>query len=289
MSQAASADAIRHHYDVGTEFYALWLDPSLTYSAACFEPGTRPGPEDDARLPAAQLRKLDLAAERSAAPGKPRVLDIGCGWGGGLFRLVDQHRVQHATGLTLSLDQARHIQAKGHAQVTVAVEGFDTHRPATPYDAAICIGAFEHFARPQLPPEDKLACYRAFFEHSYRLLAPGAQLYLQTIAYGDAQASAAPTFLQQYVFPESDLPRLWEIMRAADGLFEVVSLDNHCEHYERTVKCWDRALRRHEREAVALTSADVVRRYRQYLRLAAIAFHQHTFVLYRIGLRRLGK
>src|SRR5438874_3944026 len=97
-SVGASAGAIQHHYDVGNPFYELWLDPTLTYSCARWEPG-------DA-LEEAQIRKLDLIIGLGGASGKARVLDIGCGWGSCLDRLVRHHRVGEAVGLTMSRSQA---------------------------------------------------------------------------------------------------------------------------------------------------------------------------------------
>ncbi|MDT3397407.1 class I SAM-dependent methyltransferase [Streptomyces sp. B1866] len=71
----ASATAIRGHYDVGDDFYALWLDPTLTYSCALWETG-------EESLEAAQARKADYLAEAARARVAGRVLDVGCGWGG---------------------------------------------------------------------------------------------------------------------------------------------------------------------------------------------------------------
>src|SRR5688572_25683389 len=93
----ASRSAIRHHYDLSNDFYALWLDPSMTYSSALWSDGDS--------LASAQRRKLDFHIEGARAPGAARVLDVGCGWGGLLQRAVDDWGVGHAVGLTLSQAQ----------------------------------------------------------------------------------------------------------------------------------------------------------------------------------------
>lgn len=282
----ATAAAIRFHYDVGTDFYRLWLDPTLTYSAALWN-GEPSLADDAADLREAQLRKLDFAVAQARARGVSRVLDVGCGWGGLLRRAVEAHGVGRATGLTLSDQQLEHVEAQRLAGVEVALQSFAEHRPQRAYDALFCIGAMEHFARPELAPSEKLQAYRTFFEWAADVLLPGRYLYLQTIAYGAAERAQSPTFLQREIFPESDLPRLWEISRAADGLFELVLLRNDRQDYERTVKLWDRALRRRQAQAAELSSQDTVKRYRTYLRLAAIGFHTGALALYRVTLRRL--
>src|SRR5712671_4640805 len=94
----ASQDAIAHHYDVGNDFYAMWLDPTMTYSCALWD--------DAADLHAAQLAKIDYHIAQARAHGADRVLDIGCGWGPTLHRLVSVGGVRNAVGLTLSKEQA---------------------------------------------------------------------------------------------------------------------------------------------------------------------------------------
>src|SRR5262244_820430 len=100
-SHGASVEAIRFHYDVGNDFYRLWLDPSMTYTCALFADG-----EQEDQLHEAQIRKMDYYIALTGAAGCENVLDIGCGWGGMLRRFVCDHGVAHAVGLTLSEAQA---------------------------------------------------------------------------------------------------------------------------------------------------------------------------------------
>src|SRR5215216_2672301 len=117
----ASSEAIQSHYDVGNEFYSLWLDPTLSYSGAMWEPGDT--------LETAQLRKIDFHIEQSGARGAERVLDVGCGWGGVLRRLVGAHGVEKAVGLTLSRAQAEWIAAFDIPNLEVRVESWSEHQP----------------------------------------------------------------------------------------------------------------------------------------------------------------
>ena len=140
----ASREAIRAHYDAGEDFFALWLGPELVYSAALFQDG------DD--LATAQIRKLDHHIAAAHAAGAARVLDVGCGWGAMLRRLVRHAGVGQAVGLTLSAAQAAWIGRTPTAGITVREESWRDHVPPAPYDAIISVGAFEHFAQPGMAP-----------------------------------------------------------------------------------------------------------------------------------------
>ena len=148
--RGASQDAIAHHYDVGNDFFALWLDRSRTYSCAWYD-------DDQPTLEEAQDRKHDRLIEQAHAAGARRVLDVGCGWGALLRRLVDHHGVGAATGLTLSVEQARSIAEHADDRIDVRVENWADHSPSEPYDAIISIGAFEHFAGYNMPRSGKKA------------------------------------------------------------------------------------------------------------------------------------
>src|SRR3984885_8896233 len=100
----ASRRAIEHHYDVGRDFYDLWLDSRRVYSCAYW-----PGALDD-DLDAAQTAKLAWHVTAAGADGAVRVLDVGCGWGALLGYLTAERGVGHVTGLTLSADQAQAAQ-----------------------------------------------------------------------------------------------------------------------------------------------------------------------------------
>lgn len=276
----ASRTAIRYHYDVGEDFYRLWLDETLTYSCAFWES------ESDS-LEAAQLRKLDYHAAQARVRGAERVLDIGCGWGSLIERLLTSHQVRHVTGLTLSATQQAHIQLKCSPGVEIAGESWIDHAPAARYQAIISIGAFEHFARPSQSEAEKLAGYRAFFQRCHDWLEPGGWFSLQTMSYENSRSEDFSEFFATSIFPESDLPRLSEIAAACDGLFEVVTLRNDRAHYARTLAEWRKRLRARRADAIARVGPEVVARYDQYLQLAMIGFHVGTMGLLRLGLRRI--
>lgn len=275
-----STEAIRHHYDVGNDFYALWLDETMTYSCALWE-----GAGDGSDLATAQRRKADLHVRQAGAAGAKAILDVGCGWGALLRRLVEHHGVQRAVGLTLSEAQAAHVRALGLPGVEVRTESWAKHQPDGKYDAIISIGAFEHFAQPTLSAAEKVEVYRDFLGRCRAWLTPKGGLSLQTIVYGSLRSEEASAFIQQEIFPDADLPRLGEIVAAADGLFEIVSLRNDRLDYARTCELWWKALRARRAEAVALVGEEVVTRYERYLKLSSVGFHMGKICLLRLALR----
>jgi cyclopropane-fatty-acyl-phospholipid synthase len=277
----ASQDAIAHHYDVGNDFYGLWLDPTMTYSCALW---------DDARdLETAQLAKLDYHITEARAKGSERVLDIGCGWGPTLNRLVTTHGVRHAVGLTLSKEQAAHVRARAWPGVDVQIASWAEHVPTAPYDAIVSIGAFEHFARREQSPADKLRGYRTFFRRCHDWLKPGGFMSLQTISYENSRSEDFSEFFAKEIFPESDLPRLSDIAIATETLFEVARLRNDREHYARTASEWRKRLRPCRAQAVANFGEVLVARYEKFLQLLAIGCHTGTMGLLRLTLRRIDR
>jgi cyclopropane-fatty-acyl-phospholipid synthase len=281
----ATLQAIQQHYDVGNEFYRLWLDSSLSYSGAIWQPGDS--------LDAAQLRKVDYHIAAAQAANAGRVLDIGCGWGAVLHRLVQQAGVGQAVGITLSQAQADWIAQQRWPHTEVRVENWLDHVPAQPYDAIISIGAFEHFAGVEDSDEKRIEGYRAFFRKARSWLRRDGRMSLQTFAYGnlrsreEAHRSAGTRFLASEIFPETDPPRLSDIAVAIDGAFEIELLRNDRKDYARTCMAWLKRLRAARSQAAALVGADVVSRYERYLQLSTLGFETGNLLLLRITLRRI--
>lgn len=283
----ASLTAIQDHYDLSNDFYALWLDREMVYSGALFW-------KEDEALEEGQLNKLDYHIEQARAHGARRVLDIGCGWGACLRRLIDAAGVEEVVGLTLSAAQAAYIRAAGDPRIQAHVENWQDHEPSVPYDAIISVGAFEHFARIDYDETQKVDSYRAFFKYCQEvLLRPGGHMSLQTFAYGSTRSRAeavseqATRFLAQEIFRETDPPHLANIAEAIQSTFEIVALRNDRLDYARTLRIWMDRLKKRRREAVGLVGEEVVERYERYLRYSFMGFQTGNLDLYRITLRRL--
>jgi cyclopropane-fatty-acyl-phospholipid synthase len=282
----ASAEAVRSHYDVSNEFYAAWLDPTMMYTSGVWSPGDPPD------LQAAQARKIDFFGDLLVPEPGARVLDVGCGWGGALRRLVAQRAVARAVGLTLSPAQAELIAADPIPGADIRVESWTDHVPTGPYDAIVSFGAFEHFARDGTTGPARVATYRRFFARCSDWLVPGGRLGLETIAHDGAPDTAEPLGrgpLGDFVldlFPESICPHLSEVVLGFEPWFEVELLRSDPEDFARTFRAWQVRLREREADAVAMVGAATVRRFRRYLAASEAQFRMRTITNYRLVLHR---
>jgi len=276
---AASPAAVRAHYDVSNEFYRLWLGPTMAYSS-----GLWTGEES---LEEAQLAKLDFFARRVAPGPGARVLDVGCGWGANLRRLVQVHGAAEAVGLTLSEAQREYA-----GDVDVRLEGWQEHVAEAPYDAITSYGAFEHFAADGSTSAQRGVAYRAFFERCFEWLVEDGRLGLETIAHDDAPDTSAPlgrgplgAFVLQ-LFPESLCPHLGEVVLGFEPWFEVEVLRAAGADFAHTFRAWTLRLREREAEAAAIVDAETVRRFRRYLASSEAQFRLRILTNYRLVLRR---
>ena len=196
-------DNIHRHYDLSNDLFELFLDPSLTYSAAWFEPG------DD--LAAAQLRKIDAILDLARVRPGMRVLEIGSGWGALAMRAARTRDV-HVTTLTLSEAQQelaiRRIAAAGLSQrIDVLLEDYRQHaaREAGSYDAVVSVEMIEAVGERYWP---------AYFRAIDRMLAEGGRLGLQAITMAHERLLATRngyTWVHKYVFPGGALPSMTAI------------------------------------------------------------------------------
>lgn len=279
-----SAEAIRHHYDVGRAFYSLWLDETMTYSAALWSE-----PRADAEtLSQAQHRKIDLHLRQARAERAERLLDVGCGWGGLLSAAAQIPSIVQAVGLTLSVDQAAAVRETQNTKVQVRLESWVDHRPDAPYDAIVSIGAIEHFARPQDSVAEKISTYRNFLSACRSWLSPSGRMSLQTIAYGNMRREDASDFINTDIFPDADLPTLAELASAAEGVMEITSVVNHRLHYARTFEIWAANLKKNRESAIALVGEATTARYERYLTQSAVGFYLGKLSLLRLALRPIG-
>ncbi|MFD9333147.1 class I SAM-dependent methyltransferase [Streptomyces sp. NPDC060028] len=283
----ATATDIEFHYDVGNDFYALWLDETLSYSAALWD-----GIEDDGSQPdvlaQAQRAKLRHHLDQSALPPGGRLLDVGCGWGGLLALACEVGRAGAATGLTLSRAQLAHVHSLQLPGVQARLEDWRSHVPESPYDAIVSIEAFEAFAGPGLTPAERVRTYADFFSACHSWLVPGGTLSLQTIAFDAGVDADGPVgaFFASDVFPASALPRLAEITAACDAHFSVTAIKSEPRDYIRTLRAWSARLRAERDHAQQAVGADTYQRYRLYLKACEVLFLRGEVTLYRVSMRR---
>ena len=267
------AAAIRHHYDVGNDFYQLWLDPQTVYSCAYFPPGVRD-------VERAQQAKLDYICRKLRLQPGEHLLDIGCGWGA-LIRHAVRHYGVEAVGITLSPAQAElateRISDEGlEGRCRVELRDYRELPDTEAYDKVASVGMFEHVGRTRLAE---------YFARVYRALRPGG-LFLNhgIIDLEDARRPSLRVrvrrrllregeFMRRYVFPDGELVPLALAVAAAEAAgFETRDVENLREHYVFTLREWVRRLEAREQEAIALVGPATVRTWRLYLAVSAHSF-----------------
>jgi cyclopropane-fatty-acyl-phospholipid synthase len=225
---AAAVGNVQAHYDLDPRLFGTFLDESMTYSSAWFEPG------DD--LAAAQARKIDAILDLAGVgPGK-RVLDIGSGFGGLAVRAARQ-RAADVTGITLSQKQFEHATALAGrlglaSQVRFSLEDF--RRCSGTYDAIVSVEMLEAVGA---------ANWRTYFEVVDRLLADDGRFALQVITFPHRKMVVSRndfSWVDRYVFPGGALPSLREIDRILDShtSLEVTATRRLTASYARTLREW---------------------------------------------------
>jgi len=279
-----SLEALQYHYDIsnGNDFYRLWLDQNMLYSCAFWEEN-----EGYESHETAQIRKLDFHINQARVKNAKRVLDIGCGWGALLKRLTDTYKVERAVGITLNKCHVDTVAGFNHPNIEVFQESWAEHSPVEPYDGIISLEAFEHFAKLDASESEKLQGYRYFFSQCHSFLKPGGWMSIQTAMYENSTKKDFSEFFAQKVFPDSDLPRLWEIVKASEGLFEIVALQTDREGFVRSYKAWLKKLKENRKQAVDLVGEELVARYEKTLGLFMIGYHTGTMNLLRVAMRRI--
>ena len=277
-----SAEGIRSHYDVSNDFWPSVLGRTMAYSCALYS-----SPDED--LDIAQTRKIEWHLANAGAHAAQSVLDIGCGWGSVLRPLSELDANISLTGITLSAAQATYVAALGLPRVEVCVENWADHEPKGSYDSIISIGAFEHFAKPEETLEEKIAVYRDFFERCYKWLSPGGLMTLQTMAFHNMKREDASEFMNNVIFPDSDLPFLRDILAALEGLFEVVTMRDDRLDYARTMDAWARNLYANRETAEKLIGQKKATDMERYFKLTSMGFRMGKQSLLRFALRPISK
>jgi len=253
-SPRGSARNIRAHYDVGNEFYQLWLDPGMTYSSALFAPG------DD--LGRAQARK-NARILSHLAPGES-LLEIGCGWGGFAEAAADcGHRV---TALTLSPAQKGYADARLDGRAEVRLQ--DYREVGGQFDNIVSIEMIEAVGERYWP---------TYFDTLKARLAPGGRAVLQAITVPDAEFSIyrrRSDFIRQHVFPGGMLPCSASIFHAA-GQARLTVRDSYSfgQDYARTCRIWAQRMMEQRKRINRLGyKDDFLRSWQFYLEGCAASF-----------------
>jgi len=263
--------AVRHHYDVSNEFFALFLDESMTYSCAVFSRGAQ-------SLEEAQRTKLELVCTKLEFREGERVLDVGCGWGSFAIHAAREHGV-HVTGITLSESQARlarerAAQAGVAGRVDIRVADYREPLEREGFDAIASIGMVEHVGSANI---DSYAGRLA------AALRPGGRVLNHGIArlrHSDPEAGA---FSERFVFPDAAPLHLSRIQAALERAgFETEHVEGLRGDYAVTLRHWLERLERRSDVALRLAGPERMRVWRVYLRAARRGFEKQFLSVYQV-------
>ncbi len=242
-------------YDISDEFFSLFLDPTMAYTCAYFE-------RDDMTLEEAQNAKFDLALGKLNLEPGMTLLDIGCGWGGGMQRAIENYDV-NVIGITLSRNQCQYSEAKlakisTTRHVEVRLQGWEEFSDKV--DRIVTIGAFEAFKKVR---------YSAFFERAYEILPDDGRMLLHTIMtypwkymreHGIALTMSdfkLGLFIGREIFPGGELPAKEDIVEYAQGSgFSVEKIQLLQQHYQRTLDIWAANLQANRERATSSQSEE---------------------------------
>lgn len=257
--KSKQAAYIAHHYDLGNDFYQLWLDPTMSYSCGYFT-----SPRDS--LEAAQRQKTEhLLRKLQLKPGM-RLLDIGSGWGFLLIEAAKRYKVQ-GLGVSLSKEQIKYAKAAAKRAgvdklVKFRLQNYQDLPKAETYDRVISVGFFEHVGRGN---------HDTYFKIVDNVLKPGGISVLHSISHQD-EALIDP-WVDKYIFPGGYLPSVRETTRLlSEHDFYLFDYENLGQHYAITLERWWRAFERHKPQVIAMYDERFYRMWRLYLLSARTAF-----------------
>ncbi|HEX4629239.1 MAG TPA: cyclopropane-fatty-acyl-phospholipid synthase family protein, partial [Gemmatimonadales bacterium] len=274
-SAERDAKAVRYHYDVGNEFFALFLDDSMTYSCAIFSRGAQ-------TLEEAQRTKLDLVASKLKLEPGMELLDVGCGWGSFAIHAAREYGAR-VTGITLSEPQAalareRVSEAGLDGMVDIRVADY-RQLGSSSFDAIASIGMSEHVGERQI---DRYAA------SLFGLLRPGGTLLNHAISALDPTAEPLrDLFSTRYVFPDGEPLPLSRVQLALERAgFHTAHVEGFREDYATTLRHWAERLDEHLDEAEELAGVERTRIWRLYLRAARHGFDAGLTAVYQVRAHR---
>jgi cyclopropane-fatty-acyl-phospholipid synthase len=272
-SKAHNRDAIRYHYDVSNEFYALWLGRSMVYSCAYFQSA-------DQSLDDAQQAKLDHICRKLRLRPDDNFLDIGCGWGSLVLHAAKHYGVR-AHGVTLSSKQFEYarsrIAAEGLAgRVMVDCLDYRDLAGESIYDKVASVGMFEHVGLRNLP---------TYFDTVRRVLKPGGLFLNHGITHEREgwQENLSTQFINRYVFPDGELDTIGNVQRGMERTgFEIADVEALRPHYALTLRRWVSELERRHARALEYVDESTFRVWRLYMSACALEFESGGIGVYQV-------
>lgn len=259
-SASKSKQNVAHHYDIGNDFYKLWLDESMSYSCAYFQTA-------DDTLEQAQLQKIDHVLKKLQLKENETLLDIGSGWGSLIIRAATVYGVK-AKGITLSAEQYQKTIERireQHLEQQVEVELVDYRTLAKrgeTFDKIASVGMFEHVGQQN---------HREFMATIEAVTKDKGLILLHTIT----QPFEIPNdpWIEKYIFPGGYIPSLREVVTLLPEYnFHVLDIENLRTHYARTLDHWSARFERSLPTIKSMFDERFIRMWRLYLQASAASF-----------------
>tara|TARA_B100001057_G_C22818226_1_gene938337 strand:+ start:126 stop:1334 length:1209 start_codon:yes stop_codon:yes gene_type:complete len=248
---ALSSKRVRHHYDVGNDFYKKWLDNDMMYSCAYFKSGKK-------TLEEAQYDKKEHIRKKLDLKDGEKVLDIGCGWGGMAIHLAQKNNV-HVTGISLSPEQLKIAKERAEKlQISDKVEFklCDYRDLKEKFDKIVSIGMLEHVGKSKL---------NLYFNCVSNLLDKDGLALIHTISNKRKISDAGP-FIRKYIFPGGYIPTLTDLSKSVtnSGLW-MQDLEIWRLHYAKTLEHWHERFIRNKKEVIENYDENFFRMWEFYL------------------------
>lgn len=269
-------DYIQFHYDLGNDFYKLWLDNEMVYSCGYFTDWNN-------SIDQAQQDKLEMICRKLRLSPGEKFLDIGCGWGGLICHAARKYGVQ-AHGVTLAQTQYDHVQAKIARlglQDRVTVELKDYRDLSGTYDKIASIGMFEHVGIAHLPTYfaklNSLLCDRGI------LLNHGIARRAKPVSGKFHKRRAEHQLIAKYIFPGGELDHIGHTLEGLEASkFEVHDVEGWREHYMLTTAHWCQRLTTNREEAVRQVGLERYRLWVAYLAGVSFAFRDGSLQIFQV-------
>ena len=270
LSKKNQKKEVQSHYDIGNDFYKLWLDESMCYSCAYFK-------NDADTLYDAQVNKVEHILEKLSLKEGMSLLDIGCGWGFLLIHAAKKYKIK-GMGITLSQEQFEKFQDRiieEHLEDYLTVKQMDyrdLHNSGLQFDRIVSVGMIEHVGRGN---------YEEFMENVNAVLKEKGLFLLHYISA--QKENPGDPWIKKYIFPGGVIPSIREIVQILpDYNFHTLDVESLRRHYNRTLLMWRKNFLEHKSEIEKVKGSEFVRMWEIYLTSCAAAFHNGIVDLHQI-------
>jgi len=261
---------VSSHYDIGNDFYELWLDKTMSYSCGYFK-------NENNSLYDAQINKINYILQKLYLKENMTLLDIGCGWGHLLITAAKNYKVK-GTGITLSKEQYKKFKEKITEEnltdyLTVELMDYrDLPEYGKKFDRVVSVGMLEHVGRKN---------YNKFIECIKKILIPGGIFLLHYISA--LKESDGDPWIKKYIFPGGTIPSLREIETLlAEYNFHTLDVENLRNHYTKTLLCWNKNFHNNIDKISKMFDKEFIRMWEMYLCSCAAVFHNGIVDLHQI-------